>query len=228
MLLLEQALLPNDGDRVNLSEPLQALHALYKDKVYAYDVANGQPRISQVHFKSFGRGDEVEAWYGPDVPVRHLPSFRVWVKAPNAIKGDYLIASFGSEAFWKTGDYQAGRDAFRQQQRTGGTYRATYSSASWQGGARYTRQETPEDLPNGNGYQRVYTGRPPASARLQSSYAELGVALSASADEVKAAFRKLARELHPDVSALPKAEAERRFKALNEAYTFIKITNKWS
>jgi curved DNA-binding protein CbpA len=37
----------------------------------------------------------------------------------------------------------------------------------------------------------------------------------------------MARELHPDVSTLPKEEAEHRFRQLNEAYTFIRVTMGW-
>ena len=48
-----------------------------------------------------------------------------------------------------------------------------------------------------------------------------------TADEVKAAFRKLARECHPDTSRLPKEEAEHRFHAINEAYGYIKQTKGW-
>lgn len=47
-------------------------------------------------------------------------------------------------------------------------------------------------------------------------YATLGVAKDAPADEVKRAYRKLARKYHPDVSKEPDAEA--RFKEVAEAY----------
>ncbi|MBL8144940.1 MAG: DnaJ domain-containing protein, partial [Anaerolineae bacterium] len=40
--------------------------------------------------------------------------------------------------------------------------------------------------------------------RLENSYARLGLRGGATSDEVKNAYRRLARELHPDVSALPK------------------------
>ena len=40
----------------------------------------------------------------------------------------------------------------------------------------------------------------------------LGVERSASEKEVKTAFRRLAMNIHPDVSALPRQEAERRVK----------------
>ena len=47
-------------------------------------------------------------------------------------------------------------------------------------------------------------------------YATLGVPRTASQDEVKRAYRKLARKFHPDVSKEPNAEA--RFKEVAEAH----------
>lgn len=51
-------------------------------------------------------------------------------------------------------------------------------------------------------------------------YAELGVDKDASQKEIKKAFRKLAREFHPDNNP-DNAAAEARFKELNEAYETI-------
>jgi curved DNA-binding protein len=50
-------------------------------------------------------------------------------------------------------------------------------------------------------------------------YATLGVARDAPADEIKRAYRKLARKYHPDVSKEPDAEA--RFKETAEAYEVL-------
>ncbi|MEU4801646.1 molecular chaperone DnaJ [Actinosynnema sp. NPDC023587] len=56
-------------------------------------------------------------------------------------------------------------------------------------------------------------------------YRELGVSSDASADEIKKAYRKLARELHPDANP-GDAKAEARFKAVSEAYGVLSDTAK--
>jgi molecular chaperone DnaJ len=56
-------------------------------------------------------------------------------------------------------------------------------------------------------------------------YAVLGINKSATADEVKKAYRKLARELHPDHNP-GNTEAEDRFKAVSEAYDVLSDDKK--
>lgn len=55
-------------------------------------------------------------------------------------------------------------------------------------------------------------------------YKTLGVAKDASADDVKTAYRKLARKYHPDVSK--EGDAEARFKEINEANEVLKDAEK--
>jgi molecular chaperone DnaJ len=55
-------------------------------------------------------------------------------------------------------------------------------------------------------------------------YEVLGVSRSASKDDLKRAFRQLARQYHPDVSDAP--DAEERFKEINEAYTVLSDDDK--
>ena len=55
-------------------------------------------------------------------------------------------------------------------------------------------------------------------------YAVMGVARDATQDEIKRAYRKLARKFHPDVSKA--ADAEERFKELGEAYEVLKDPEK--
>ena len=55
-------------------------------------------------------------------------------------------------------------------------------------------------------------------------YAVLGVDRNASEDEIKKAFRRRARELHPDVNK--DENAEDQFKELNEAYDVLSDKQK--
>ena len=57
-------------------------------------------------------------------------------------------------------------------------------------------------------------------------YEVLGVQKNASSDEIKSAFRRLARQYHPDVSK--EADAEERFKEINEAYGVLADQQKRS
>jgi molecular chaperone DnaJ len=56
-------------------------------------------------------------------------------------------------------------------------------------------------------------------------YETLGVAREASGEEIKQAYRALARKHHPDVSE-DKSVAEHRFKEINEAYEVLSDPNK--
>jgi curved DNA-binding protein len=58
------------------------------------------------------------------------------------------------------------------------------------------------------------------AVQYKDYYESLGVSRTASEAEIKKAFRKLAREFHPDV-AKDKKKAEEKFKEINEAYEVL-------
>ena len=62
------------------------------------------------------------------------------------------------------------------------------------------------------------------AANKRDYYEILGVGRQAANDEIKKAYRKLAREYHPDVNKSPDAEA--RFKEINEAYEVLSDEQK--
>jgi curved DNA-binding protein len=63
------------------------------------------------------------------------------------------------------------------------------------------------------------------AVKFKDYYEVLGVPRSASADDIKKAFRKLAREYHPDVAKTKKG-AEEKFKEINEAYEVLSDPEK--
>ncbi|NJK62502.1 MAG: DnaJ domain-containing protein [Synechococcaceae cyanobacterium SM2_3_1] len=62
-------------------------------------------------------------------------------------------------------------------------------------------------------------------ADYKDYYATLGVGKNATVDEIKRAYRKLARQYHPDVNP-NNPQAESRFKEINEAYEILSDAEK--
>jgi curved DNA-binding protein len=63
------------------------------------------------------------------------------------------------------------------------------------------------------------------AVQFRDYYETLGVSKTAKEDEIKSAFRKLARKYHPDVAKDKKA-AEEKFKQINEAYEVLSDPEK--
>ena len=60
---------------------------------------------------------------------------------------------------------------------------------------------------------------------IRDYYDVLGVSKCASVDEIKKAYRKLAKKYHPDVNPGDQA-AEAKFKEVNEAYSILSDKEK--
>jgi hypothetical protein len=75
----------------------------------------------------------------------------------------------------------------------------------------------------------VHEAQHPVDNKKFMAYCKfLDVSPSADEDQVKQAYRKMALQVHPDVSALPQFEADKRFKMLQEAYDYIRQHQGWT
>ena len=63
------------------------------------------------------------------------------------------------------------------------------------------------------------------AVQFRDYYDVLGVARTATEDQIKSAYRKLARKYHPDVNPGDKS-AEEKFKEINEAYEVLSDADK--
>lgn len=192
LFILDAALLPKAGTRVELERWYVPFQALANERLYSYQAASDEAFIRPVMFKPFSRL-EVETQYGQPFAVQNIRHARQTVKHP-ALKGFWLLA-----------------DLERDSASQGAAFRRTDTSAY--------------PPPNGAGRANPLPSVP--KSPLESAYERLGLKQSANREEVKAAFRKLAFEVHPDVSELPKIEAEARFKLLSEAYETIRAARDW-
>lgn len=73
-------------------------------------------------------------------------------------------------------------------------------------------RSTPKPETSQTPYQRVIAA---------SHYGLLGISASASAREIRQAYRELSKQYHPDTTALPREVAIERFRQLNEAYATL-------
>lgn len=219
MFIVDAAMMPEDGKRVELPDWLLAMHTLTHERIYCYRMGEKLPELFQIHFEPLSASPEFKTWHGPLVNFEKLRFFRNSLK-PRLIKGDWLIADFGSTAFWKNTDYRFYREEKDKK--------ATYDrDTRWQEYSAYQTWNGTYDH-GGNSSNGHMPSSRPMQDYLNMCYQILGIEENTAPEEAKRAFRRLAISYHPDTSTLPAEEAEEKFRALNAAYEYIKAAKGWS
>lgn len=218
LFLVDARLLGENGKRINAQDWLLALHELTHERIYAFQIKNGAVSILPIHLEEVSGTGERKLWYGPAVNFERIRFYRHSVKQPRSIRGDWLVADFGNHAFWRNNDY---RRYHAEKERVFTGSRNTH----WQAWSGSNTWKSDDNTSRRNPNERV---KSPLQARLEQCYELLGVPQSASKDEIKKAFRKRALAFHPDTSEMPQDKAEVAFRALNDAYDYIKASRGWS
>lgn len=198
LFVLNLAILPEHEATSRVGDWLEGLLNLGDQWVYAYSVTEEGLSLTQVNFNPTTVEHEYFCWYLDDFKIENV-SVRKREIGGN-IRGTYSVGDIASPSYRRRVNYE------RVNQRY-----------------HYKTKKT-EQIP----HQRKPGLTNGSVDKLMQYYKMIGVGRNASEAEIKTAFRKRALQVHPDVSALPRSEAEKHIKALNEAYEFIKDYHGWN
>lgn len=185
-ILKGEMLLPDHGDIFEPPEWLLALHTLHNQKVYAYHTLGEEVAIFPVHLQRIGYGSERLVKYGKPIDVKDIGC-------------PFIDISGGKlQGRWRMADFVEGRGRQR-------IYRARMETDQerWQ---RFQRRQQREQS----------AASPSPKNSLLAHYLVLGVRENAAWEEVKRAYRQLARQYHPDLN--PSKSATEKMQAINYAY----------
>lgn len=201
LFIVNAALLPAEGTTVKAEDWQDALSALNTGWIYAYIVNDDNMKLIQVHFGATATRDEYRIWYLHDFTIEAVHVRKRDVQG--YLRGTFFVGDIASPDFKRRVNHERANQRFH--------YRTRYA----------------KEIPHGKNRHHGGAGRPD-NDKLKQYYALIGVDHTASEAEIKSAFRQRALQVHPDVSALPRQEANKRIKQLNEAYEYIKQERGWA
>lgn len=224
LYIIDGRMMPADTSAVAPPQWMSALHTLTFGRVYAYWCDGRDVTIRPLHLEWKWGGSPRVVEYGTNIDVSTLRG-DVLHAATKDIVGEFAVASFGEGAFWK--QHQPADEAqFNYSWRNwsfGGTRRSTSQDENerawdpWQDFQEHYGESGSES------WQWAETPRRPsrANSAIARYYAILGVPLTASIDEVKQAYRRMARAYHPDLHPAEKEVYTAKMADINNAFEAI-------
>jgi len=207
LFLVQQSLLPDAESVVRLADWQEVLSELHDGFFYSYRVKDKHAHLEQVHFTASNADpDQYRVWYFRDFEIENVSVRKRDMQ--KSIKGTFYVGDIASTAYKRRMNYERVNQRFH--------YRTKYT------------QQVPPGVGSGASNSSSRSQNAKRDDVLLKYYAMLGVDRNATEREIKAAFRQMAIKVHPDVSALPRQEANQRIKELNEAYDYIKQYHGWS
>ena len=184
--------IPHAGEIFEPAEWLVALHTLQNNQVYAYYTSGNEVYIHGVRLERIGFGTERFVRFTGQIDVRDLGCAFMEVTGPK----------IGGR--WRMADFVPGRGAENARR----TYKARLDE-------EFRRREREEQ-------RRKHSEAASAEevrGRLLMYYRMLGVGSEASWDDIKRAYRDLARQYHPDLNQ--SLRATEKMQQINAAYAHL-------
>jgi len=225
LYIMDGRMMPGDSTEVAPPQWMSALHTLTNGRVYAYWCEGRDVSIRPFHMEWKWGGSPRSVEYGDEIDVNSVRG-EFLQTATKDIDGEFAAAYFGEGAFWK--QRQAGEETqFNYSWRNwsyGGARRSTASETaeeSWESWEEFERKYEPN---TSGGWD--WSGQPPRQPprkenREAGYYAILGIPATASIDEVKQAYRRMARAYHPDMHPSEKEKYTAKMADINTAFEAI-------
>ncbi|MBW4435958.1 MAG: J domain-containing protein [Pleurocapsa minor GSE-CHR-MK-17-07R] len=239
LYILDGRMMPGDEQDIVPAPWMSTLHALAHGRLYGYWCSGSHTTIRPVHLHWRWGGSEYGVSYGDAVDVAKL-NVETSSYTSKLLTGRYAAGFFGEGQFWKQtspmqeAEYQNNwrNWSFGGRRRTQSQtdYETPASSNPWEEFERhYGDMGAKEQQQYRQGYHSQQQSRG-APRRVQSlllkHYATLGLGKEASPDEVRRAYKRMARENHPDMHPNEKEKYTRRMADINAAFDALSKQNK--
>lgn len=236
LFLIDARILPEDKTEAPVDYWVSALHSLADGRIYTYACDRRDVEIRPLHIDwKWGNAPRLFE-YGPPVDIAGLKTHVVDCSS-KYITGMYATAGFGDTPFWKKrtplDDMRDKKYSWRNFSMGGNKKRDPdpdeFEDTGWDPWEEFERHYGDSSrFYTGSGQQRAYAGSGTGGKRQgytvsdAAHYALLGVNIGATLDEVKQAYRRKARQFHPDLHPAQKQEFTSKMAEINAAFDAIR------